>query len=536
MEKYNKDEYFVLMEIQIWNNKDSNGMFYYNNNLVKEFKKVYFTFDQSQNNCYLIKTKDNYIQTIQEHKDFNKSTGNEILFRIRKSLKNNNKYEVMNPINVYKINDYNNFLNDKIWFSTKSQEYFDGNKLNYNLNENDIIKLGKKKYIIVKKHFAFKERKENIIDEDFYKNNSISYVSIINKKSKPIFNIDIKPNKYIIRKKKINTLIKNEEEMLLVNEVNKKESKNINQNNNEAYIDNNNNSINTKNTINNTNKNIPTNYINQNSYKYDNNNQSISNYLSTKEQTSKVQNENGIENESNSDSDNENENDNIKCWLCSNSNCDENNLLVCLCNCHKFIHYECLKRYLNSKIYVTENLKKTVLTYKFIKFNCNMCLKPYQLRFRIPEIDKTYELIDLNLPEKTDYICLESLDYIKDNNNIKIIHIVQLNDKEINIGRNNDNDIIDDDISVSREHAVIKYNKYDQSLFLENRNGRYGTLVLVRGNIRVSKEKTFFQIGNTHISMELKNKLNFDKIGKESFQYNVIYENNDNYNGNDNQW
>jgi pSer/pThr/pTyr-binding forkhead associated (FHA) protein len=129
---------------------------------------------------------------------------------------------------------------------------------------------------------------------------------------------------------------------------------------------------------------------------------------------------------------------------------------------------------------------------------------------------------------------LESLDYIKDNNNIKIIHIVQLNDQEINIGRNFDNDIIDDDSSVSREHAVIKYNKYNQSLFLENRNGRYGTLVLVRGNIKVSKEKTFFQIGNTHISMELKNKLNFDKIGKESFQYNIIYDNKDN--GNDNQW
>jgi hypothetical protein len=162
MEKYNKDEYFVLMEIQIWNNKDSNGMFYYNNNLVKEFKKVYFTFDQSQNNCYLIKTKDNYIQTIQEHKNFNESPGNEILFRIRKSLKNNNKYEVMNPIFGQKIfiSDYNNFLNNSIWFSTKSQEYFDGNKLNYNLNENDIIKFGKKNILLLKNILYLKKEKK----------------------------------------------------------------------------------------------------------------------------------------------------------------------------------------------------------------------------------------------------------------------------------------------------------------------------------------------------------------------------------------
>ena len=99
-----------------------------------------------------------------------------------------------------------------------------------------------------------------------------------------------------------------------------------------------------------------------------------------------------------------------------------------------------------------------------------MCLKPYHLRFRIPEFDKTYELIDLNLPEETDYFCLESLNYIKDNNNNnKTVQIVQLNDEEINIGRNNFNDIIDNDLSVSREHAVLKYNKDNRTLFLENK-------------------------------------------------------------------
>ena len=259
-------------------------------------------------------------------------------------------------------------------------------------------------------------------------------------------------------------------------------------------------------------------------------NSSVSSY--TNDLSSNTQNEIGNGNESNSD----NENENNKCWLCLISNCDEDNPLICLCNCHNFIHFECLKAYLTSKTILTINLKRTVTTYTCEKFNCDICLKPYQLRFRIPEIDRTYELIDLdlNLLEERDYICLESLDYIKDNNNIKTIHIVQLKDQEINIGRNNYNDIIDNDISVHREHAVLKYNKYNQSLFLENKNGRYGTLVLVRGNIKVNKEKTYFQIQNTHISMELTNKKNFDKIGKESFQFNVIYDNNDNNDNNDN--
>ena len=155
--------------------------------------------------------------------------------------------------------------------------------------------------------------------------------------------------------------------------------------------------------------------------------------LPTNEYSSNAQN--GDENNNNCDSEND------KCWLCLMSNCDEDNPLICLCNCHNFIHFECLKKYMNSKIIVTENSKGIVTTYTCSKFNCDICLKPYQIRFRIPEFNRTYELIDLNLPKETDYFCLESLDYIKDNNNNKIVHIVQLIDKILLIGRANYNDL-----------------------------------------------------------------------------------------------
>ena len=525
-----RDEKFVSMEIQIWNNKDSNGMFLYNNNLT-EYKKVYFNFDKNEKDCFLVKTKDNYIKIIKELKDF-KGEPDKILFRIRKGLKKL-KYEVINPIPQQELFT-NDFLNNKIWFPVKSQLFSGGNRLNYNLNENDIIKFGKQKFIIVKKHFAFDNGKENIIDEDFYQNNNISYVSIINKKSKSVFNIDIKTNRYKIRKNE-NIIIEksNEEKINEGEEINIKESKNINQNSNGTTKDTNYNSINIQNTKNNLDNNITTNNApSQNNGKNGNNNYLKSSAgVSTNGRSSNAQNEN--ENENESSNDNESENENNKCWLCLISNCDENNPLICLCNCHNFIHYECLKMYLNSKIIVTTNLKKTVTTYTCEKFNCDMCLKPYQLRFRIPELNKTYELIDLNLPEELDYICLESLNYINNNkNNIKIVHIVQLRDEEIIIGRNNYNDIISIDQSVSRDHAVLKYNKYNKSLFLENTNGRYGTLVLVRGNIKITEQKTYFQILNTHISMEIANKRDFKKIGNESWEmepFNIIYErNNDN--------
>ena len=150
MEIDNEDELFVSIEIQIWNNKGSNGLFIYDNS-ANEFKKVYFTFNKNKISCFLIKTKDNYIQIKKSIKDFNGNEGNEILFRIGCSSKNNN-YEVINPIFNQKIfqSDYNNYLNDKIWFSVKSHSYLEGNTLNYNLNENDIIKFGKKNIILLK--------------------------------------------------------------------------------------------------------------------------------------------------------------------------------------------------------------------------------------------------------------------------------------------------------------------------------------------------------------------------------------------------
>jgi len=532
---------FVSMEMNIWNNKYASGMYDYKAEQedLNEFKKIFANFGRNDKDCFLIKNSINYISILSNFKDFNPEKGDEILFKIRKSLKKDNKFEIINPINKYKIYSKKNDidLNNKIWFPVKNADYLKDNILNYNLNINDVVRFGKKIYIINKMHFAF----EKNLDENFYKNNNISYISLINKNSKSIFIFDLKPNQYkISNKKNINKInevnkanginkinktneINKENEINKAYDINEQKLKDSNKNYNENNQEFKNKGINTMNS-----NSISSKATTQNSFKTGTYNQSTSVTIKTKEATNLQ-----LDNESDSDSENEYE----KCWLCLSSFSDINNPLICLCNCHNYIHFKCLKMYLTSKFVVTENLKRTVITYTCKKFNCDICLKPYYLRFRIPEFDKTYELIDLNLPEETDYFCLESLDYVKDNNNIKTVHIVQLNDEEIKIGRSNFNDIIDNDSSVSRDHAVLKYNKNNRTLFLENKNGKYGTLVLVRGNIKVNEEKTHIQIGNTKISMDLTDKKKFNNIDKESSNiilYNAIYEKNSYYNDDDN--
>ena len=128
-----------------------------------------------------------------------------------------------------------------------------------------------------------------------------------------------------------------------------------------------------------------------------------------------------------------------------------------------------------------------------------MCLSSYPVRFRIPEYNRIYELVDLAMPSECDYIILESLDYIKDNANKKTIHIANLNEGEIHIGRNDANDIIDTDITVSRNHAILKYNKDNGKLILENLSIKFGTLILIKGNIKMKEKKIYLQVGKSFI-------------------------------------
>ena len=78
--------------------------------------------------------------------------------------------------------------------------------------------------------------------------------------------------------------------------------------------------------------------------------------------------------------------------------------------------------------------------------------------------------------------------------------------KKIFIGRQDYNDILIQDISISRDHAILEYNKNNRNLILIDRNTKFGTLVLVRGNIKIKEEKTFLQSGKINISIEVKDK------------------------------
>ena len=406
----------VNLTIKTWIS-DSNGIYNYKSDITN-INQVDAAYTDS---VYIIREKNKIIKE-KQHYIYDDEIEGQILLYIRKSLKDKNSFEIVNPIRKFiEKNEYNiNDLNRRPWFIVNTQNGYNNENEEYNLNEGDIIKLGRRKFEIIKKNINANYKTISLDNPENYN------ISKINEKKGSIFNINIKKNQYKINKRKIG---------------------------------------------------------NKKIIKDDSENNSLGN---------EINDPNNIEDE---DTENENE----KCRICFGSKSTRENPRLKLCSCHDSIHFECLKAYLKTKIEIRENEKLTVKTYICNKYNCDVCLKPYPVRFRIPEFDKIYELIDLNRPPELDYIILESLDYIKEHNNLKILHFVELNGDDIKIGRYDTNDIIDTDISVSRKHAILKFNKENGKLYLENLSEKFGSLILIKGNIKLKEKNIHFQVGKSYI-------------------------------------
>jgi hypothetical protein len=208
------------------------------------------------------------------------------------------------------------------------------------------------------------------------------------------------------------------------------------------------------------------------------------------------------------------------CKICySEDNEKEVNPLVHLCNCNgglRFSHFECIKKWMETKLQQKENDKKTVKSYNIKSFNCEICKTPYPFKFKLNGIEKPFELIDLQKPSPdTDYIILESLNQMKENCNIKSIHVIQLNDEELTIGRGHESDVRINDISVSRNHAKLKYNKEDGTILLRDLKSKFGTLILIKKPLLIKEKKIHLQIGRTYIEGWLMGMAEFEKLRKE---------------------
>lgn len=158
------------------------------------------------------------------------------------------------------------------------------------------------------------------------------------------------------------------------------------------------------------------------------------------------------------------------CRICLSEEENDDNPLIAPCKCSgtmKYIHIDCLKNWLKSKISVKSTAH--MISYSFKQLMCELCLTPVQMKFKFK--GKMHDLINMESPNCT-YIILEQ-DSKEDTNRLFCLIMFKKKEKLI-IGRSNDVDVRLADISISRHHSNLYYTS--NGIYLEDNNSKFGSL------------------------------------------------------------
>ena len=196
------------------------------------------------------------------------------------------------------------------------------------------------------------------------------------------------------------------------------------------------------------------------------------------------------------------------CRICYGEETNDDNPLICPCICKgsmKYIHYECLKNWLNSKIEeefsIDSNDKELdAITYNRKDIACELCKEKFPDYIKYNDL---YYNILFYKPKFEEFIVLESMKL--DNEKTKYIHLISFDNKNnINLGRSNECDLSIAELSVSRYHCIL--HKEEGDLYIEDNNSKFGTLILIQNNKLVMNELVplRLQINKTFIKLKVK--------------------------------
>lgn len=410
----NSDSQKIGLFIRFKLNGKSRELFDYSEEEIKNINEINSFIDES---TFIIQKKENNnILRIENQSYLDGKKGELLLYKIRKNK--NNTFFIENPLPTNISVDNSDILNIKLWYILNSGSFKTVDNIinkDYYLNENDIIKFGRIKYVVKEIYISSKNNNIKKIDEEkkTKENNNLDDYDInnLNKNNSPIFNFIQTPKE-------------------LLNDCPK-----------------------------------------ENSY--------------------------------------------YRCYFCNENQCTEVNPLIkfCLCN---FIHYNCLKANIKKKMNIIK--KENVYNYFIKGLKCLFCNAYYPLKFKKDE--KVYNLFEINKPIENDYLILESIENKIYFGQMKLIHIIKLKENHITIGRKEiNNNVIICDPSVSKYHAIIKYNKEKGEILLTNISKKYGTFVLIKNALKINKEIIQIQIGNILIEANTMKYEDFEKIKNQFSKY-----------------
>ena len=201
------------------------------------------------------------------------------------------------------------------------------------------------------------------------------------------------------------------------------------------------------------------------------------------------------------------------CRICYERQQTRDNPLLSPCRCDgtvKYLHLNCLKLWIKSK--VTTRQTENSVSYQWKTIECDICKLelPLTLKTKTAQVS----LFEHDRP-RGPFLVLEA--YPSDRTSLKSLHVIMMTrgKASIRLGRGHDSDVRINDISVSRCHAMIKF---DQGQFLiEDNLSKFGTLVKTDSVALKTDEKATVQVGRSLLTLKV-NGGSEKKLGSAQFR------------------
>ena len=200
------------------------------------------------------------------------------------------------------------------------------------------------------------------------------------------------------------------------------------------------------------------------------------------------------------------------CRICYERQRTRENPLLSPCRCDgtvKYLHLNCLKLWIKSKI--TTRQTENSVSYQWKTIECDICKLELPLMFRTKTAQVS--LFEHDRP-RGPFIVLEA--YPSDRTSLKSLHVIKMTQTKasIRLGRGHDSDVRINDISVSRCHAMIKFER--GQFLIEDNESKFGTLVKIDVVKLANSETATVQVGRSVLILKVQE--GSGKLGPAQFR------------------